>query len=181
MTIALNPSPWYRALLTYKNTQFQEFGSTLGALAYRWLLTHEQELAGLLGGDSDYVTVVPSKRGKTYENQPLRRALGMVGPMIPRMREAVRCVTPISERMFDYNPDIFETVLDVSGDRVILVEDTWISGATALSAAGALLRDGAASVVITPIAREMKPSFHGKEHPYLQYLGGNYVLDSWPR
>jgi hypoxanthine-guanine phosphoribosyltransferase len=81
-----------------------------------------------------------------------------------------------------YEPGIFDTVEDVDGDRVLLVEDTWISGATALSAAGNLLEAGANSVVIVPLAREMKLAYHRDLSPeYISYLDGLYDVKSWPR
>jgi orotate phosphoribosyltransferase len=68
------------------------------------------------------------------------------------MREVLRGRPPTSAgRPRSYEPGIFDTVEDVEGDRVLLVEDTWISGATALSAAGNLfpnLRAGEYSVCI---------------------------------
>ena len=182
MTVALNPSTWYHTLLNYKTVQFREYGTILGSLAYRWLNQHHDRLAATLGGEPDYVAVVPSKKGRTtYETQPLRRALATVAPMRDRLREVLRCARPVTERLREYRPEIFEAANDVRGHRIVLVEDTWISGATALSAAGALLDAGAESVVITPIGREMKPAFHGEEHPYLTYLEHDYDLEAWPR
>jgi hypothetical protein len=181
MTIAENPSPWYSALYTYKKTQFREHGGRIGALAYRWLRTHEEQLAALLGGDADYVTVVPSKRGISYEWQPLKKALSLVRPMGQMMREVLSCPKQYVGRLTTYKPELFNIITGVDGDRIVLVEDTWISGATALSAAGALLEAGAESVVLTPIAREMKPLFWGKTHVYCGYIDGEYDIDFWPR
>lgn len=42
----------------------------------------------------------------------------------------------------------------VSGRRIVLVEDTWVSGSPAVSTAIALRRAGAAAIVLTPIARK---------------------------
>ena len=181
MSIALNPSPWYAALLTYKSGEFHEHGPTLGALAYRWLAVHADNLAVLLDGAADYVTIVPSKRGVSYDDQPLRKALAVVRPMQAQMRQVLRCPNRLTERLREYRSEIFEVVRRVKRDRIVLVEDTWIGGATALSAAGALMDAGATSVAIAPIAREMKPSFHGKDHPYLDYLEGNFDIEFWPR
>ncbi len=73
---------------------------------------------------------------------------------------------------------------EVSDERVILIEDTWVSGATALSAAGALLDRGAESVAILPIARMVEPdpwnSCYGG-HPYLGVLETPYDPAEWPR
>jgi hypothetical protein len=182
MTIAPNPSTWYSALWTYKGGQFHEHGPTIGALTYRWLRAHRRDLEDLLDGPIDYLTIVPSKRGKeTYATQPLRLALSLVPAMGKRVKETLRCDRPLTTRLADYDPSVFETVRDVAGDRIILIEDTWISGATALSAAGNLIEAGAAAVVVVPIAREIQTAFHGPTHPYMQYLTGEYNVAAWPR
>lgn len=182
MTIVENPSDWYFALLTYKQTQFREHGPTLGALAYEWLTAHRADLPELLGGEPTHTTIVPSKKGRTtFETQPLRRALALVQKMEAEVQELLRCAAARSTRLMACDPGVFETVADVDDARIVLIEDTWITGSTALSAAGALLEAGAASVVITPIAREMKKSFHGEDHPYRKYIAGEYDLHSWPR
>src|SRR5437763_51405 len=156
MTIAVNPSVWYSMLLTYKKGQFPENAPIVSAVAYEWLKKHAKDIAGVLGGRADVVTIVPSKRGHSYEAQPLRRALATIPAFAKRLSPALRCVRPdLGERM-KYVPEIFEPVdpRAVKYKRVLLIEDTWISGATAVSAAGALLRAGAKRVLIVPIARE---------------------------
>lgn len=184
MTIAENPSAWFWALQTYKRTEFREHASTIGSLANRWLYAHRQRLIDLLDHNNpDFMTVVPSKKGtSTYATQPLRRAVEIVSPPALEMRETLRCVAPMAERLTTYDPGIFETVADVEGAHIILVEDTWITGATALSAAGNLLEAGAEAVVITPIARDMKRAYHAERSPeYIEYLEPEYDLDWWPR
>ena len=182
MTVAENPSDWYSALMTYKRTQFVEHGSTIAALAYEWVKAHAGNLADLLDGHATHVSLVPSKNaGITFDSQPLRRALALVRPMSENLRELLRCVSTRSKRLMECDPGVFDTVADVDGARIILIEDTWITGSTALSAAGTLLEAGAASVVITPIAREMKRSFHGDDHPYRKYIEDKYDLNVWPR
>ena len=59
-----------------------------------------------------------------------------------------------------YNSSAFSAgTTSVVGERVLLMEDTWVTGATAISAAGALLREGASGVMVMPIARAVSPSF----------------------
>lgn len=45
------------------------------------------------------------------------------------------------------------------GKRVLLVEDAWVTGATAVSAAGSLVEAGAAEVLVLPIARIIDGGF----------------------
>jgi len=72
MTAALNPSPWYTRLATYKRGN-PELAPLLGALAATFLEVHAGPIAALLGGAPTLLTTVPSKRGIPYEAQPLRR------------------------------------------------------------------------------------------------------------
>ena len=174
MTVAENPSPWYGILKKYKAGQFQEYGVVVASVAYQWLKRHHRRIAGLLGGDADFVTIVPSKRRVTYAAQPLRHALALVPKFGNRLNELLRCEDATLYGRSKYAPEMFAPLdpRGLRGRRIILIEDTWITGATAVSAAGAMYEAGAESVVITPIAREMKPSFHGEEHPYRTLIAG---------
>ena len=69
----------------------------------------------------------------------------------------------------------------IARKRIVLIEDTWITGATAVSAAGALLDAGADSVVIAPIARDFRVLYHAEDHPYLAHIARGYDVRFWPR
>jgi hypothetical protein len=53
--------------------------------------------------------------------------------------------------------DRFEATADVGGKSILLIEDTWVTGQTPVSAAISLAEAGAASIVILPIARMVYP------------------------
>ena len=53
----------------------------------------------------------------------------------------------------------FQTVRDMDGKRILLIDDTLTTGATAQSAASALSNRGATVVGILTIGRMIKPSF----------------------
>jgi adenine/guanine phosphoribosyltransferase-like PRPP-binding protein len=55
--------------------------------------------------------------------------------------------------------DGFEPNRDVSGDRILLVDDTFTTGARVQSAASTLACAGAIVVGIVPIGRVIKPEF----------------------
>ena len=81
-------------------------------------------------------------------------------------------------------PEVEPGPTGVSDERVILIEDTWVTGATALSAAGALLGRGVESVAILPIARMVELGFWNSRyggHPYLGVLEKPYDPAEWPR
>ncbi len=182
MSIARNPGTWYSILQSYKKGAWQEYAPVVASLAYEWLTVHTFDVESLLGGPIDLFTIVPSKRaGVTYDSQLLRLALSIVTPIAERMAVTLKCVNPAAYGRTKYSPEIFETLPVAAGKRIVLIEDTWITGATAVSAAGALLNGGARAVVITPIARDFRVQFHGDDHPYIALIAIDYNVSVWPR
>lgn len=181
ITSALNPSSWYARLATYKrgNTQHMPL---LPTLTYRYLNAHDAKFASMLGGQTDFLTIVPSKRGSDYSSQPLRKALAMVEPLKKQLTQTMTFDASHPIRRREYQPAAFpadRTV--VNGARIVLVEDTWVTGATAVSAAGSLLDAGAAGVVILPIARCVDDTYWPQDHPYRVFIDGEHDISHWPR
>jgi len=186
-SIAPNPGRWYRRLATYK-AGHPAFRAHLAALAWTYVERHEGALAGLAGGPLTLVSPVPSKRGRSYEDQPLRQALAVVLPLQERLGETLRFVPdPDVNLRRDYYPDCFDGgPTSVVGERVLLIEDSWVTGATALSAAGSLLSRGAEGVAILTLARVFDVNYWtGTDHPYYAHLLGEdrdrFDSDRWPR
>lgn len=179
MTSCLNPSPWYRRLYTYKHGR-PDYGPILASLTLIWLRQHLDEIEELLGGSASVTTIVPSTRGPDFESQRLRQSLSLAPPIRESLRHALSHVDGESVNSNEYNPDAFEAgPVSVGGERVLLIEDTWLTGATALSAAGALLREGAEQVVITPLARS---SFENNcIQVYAERMVQDYDPTFWPR
>lgn len=179
MTTALNPSPWYSRLATYKRGRV-DAGLDLAALTFEFLSCHQDDLASLLGGRIDLMTSVPSKRQlHSPEDQPLFAILRKIAglPLEPLLHYR----TGQSLQRGEYAPGRFEAISKkVSTSTVVLIEDTWVTGATATSAAGALLEAGAETVAILPIARAINDDWLG-DHPYRAALKQPYDLDRWPR
>lgn len=102
-------------------------------------------------GRPSHVAVVPTARGRPGAH-PLRR---LITPYLgwPWAELAARP----DQRERDLDPDRFDAapVLDA---RVLLVDDTWTTGASAQSAAMALRRAGARSVATVVIGRHVGPS-----------------------
>lgn len=63
------------------------------------------------------------------------------------------------------------------------MEDSWVTGATGVSAAGALHRERAAAVVILPIARAINEDWLSQpvHHPYRAAMRELYDIERWPR
>lgn len=184
MTSALNPSRWYSALASYKGFQ-PGLGVVLASVAHHFLHSRATQIRNLLGSDPDLITIVPSKRGITYAAQSLRAALSLIEPIARRLRQTLSHVEGQTVPRRGYNPAAFApSGTGVTGMRILLVEDAWVSGATALSAAGALLDAGATDVLIMPIARVIDQGFWPDDHPYRIAMRKPWDPDdasAWPR
>lgn len=183
ITTVINPGLWYTKLQTYKTLQ-KEHGALLASLVYEYTRTHQEEIRRSLGGDPSFITVVPSKRGIDFEHQPLRLALARIKPLADMLVEAVRFKNTESLGRKEYNPSVFRASKNSAGKRIVLIEDTWVTGATALSSAGCLLEAGAESVLILTVARMVEASFWDKDHPYLVAMKvpfDPYDPNRWPR
>lgn len=181
MTVAPSPGPWYTRLATYK-TFHPEHGTLLASLTYLYLAHHESDIAAVLGGEPDVITFVPSTRGVAPDQQPLRRTLGLVGPMNERTEVLARHVPGRVIGRREYAPDAFTATDRARGRRIVLVEDMWVTGARAASVAGALYDGGAESVIIMPISRKVEPgsSYFPPDLPYFQEIDEEYDIRRWP-
>jgi hypothetical protein len=133
----------------------------LAAVLWRFLLAHEQCVAraGLVS-HFRLVTTVPSGDRIRDQSHPLRRIVGqLVGPTreryMPLLRRSQLEVPP---RRVD--PRKFEPTRKLAGESVLLIDDTWTTGASARSAAAALARAGAGSVGAVVIGRYVNRDWH---------------------
>ena len=179
MSVVLDPSLWYSILWTYKRLQFKDYAPIIAALSWAFIHTFSEEISQSLGGEPDVWTFVPSTReGVTFENNRLRAALGLVEGMRARLSNTLTYVSGESLAHNTYNPTGYVAGPNsVQGSRVVLIEDTWISGSRAVSAAGALYREGAESVLVLPIARKIDRTCHPD---YLEASSASFQL-RWPR
>ena len=100
-----------------------------------------------------HVSVVPSSRGRPGAH-PLRRlALPCVS------RPEARLITTGHEMpgCRDLDPGRFRAAGPLPGAAVLLLDDTWTSGASAQSAAGALRAAGARHVAVVVLGRHVGP------------------------
>ena len=184
MTSALNPSQWYSALRGYKEFQ-PNHGSAIASIAFHFFDTHASRIEAMLGGPPTVFTIVPSKQGKSYSQQPLRAALSRVETLKNRLRHTLLHRGSQTYARRQYCPEIFAPgPIEVRGERIVLIEDTWVTGATAVSAAGALLENGATAVGIFPVARVLNAEYWPGDHPYrlaMQREFDPYDPTRWPR
>src|ERR1022692_1552215 len=102
--------------------------------------------AGSTGGPT-HLAVVPTARGRPGPH-PLR---ALISPYVTAPW-AELSVLPGGHPVRELDPDRFAAA-PLPGARVLLVDDTWTTGATAQSAAMALRRAGASSVAIVVLGR----------------------------
>ena len=185
-TIAERPGPWYNRLATYK-AGHPEYRRHLVSVFWTFLRSHQEDIERHLGGPISMITPVPSKRGKSYSEQPLRSALAMP-TQIDDLLAPVLAYQPdpdVENLRRSYYPQCFQPAGESpSRERIVLVEDTWVSGATTVSAAGSLLDQGADSVLAVPIARVLDTDYW-RWSPYVTWIneqsGGDYESMPWPR
>jgi len=125
----------------------------VGALVSRFLWEHGSCVAP---GGWDAVAVVPSTTGRSGAH-PLAGAAGRVPWLAPQLVEALR---PAGARL-DHNAAddrAFAAVGEVAGLRVLLLDDTYTTGARAQSAASALARAGAEVPAIVTVGRVVTPA-----------------------
>jgi hypothetical protein len=136
----------------------------LAAVLWRHLVVHEPCLAAAVGLDRfQLVTAVPSGDRRRDRRHPLRTIVGgIVGQTRGRYeRLLVRSFVEVTPRTF--NPNKFRARRRLNGQSVLLIDDTWTTGASAQSAAAALKRAGAGSVAAVVIGRHLNREWHENE------------------
>jgi hypothetical protein len=161
------PGPLYTVLMGYKESPVDVARRRFTGLVAEQLTSHLDRhgpcLVAALGGAVDLVLPVPSSARPN--GAPLQHIAGL-GP------SATRAFGPPAR----WRPDLLRrshapvghmrphraafAVADpaaLAGARVLLLDDTYVSGSRAQSAAAALRRAGARSAVILPVGRILRP------------------------
>jgi hypothetical protein len=163
----------HQALTGYKRLSgplADSLAAGLAAVLWRQLEGHEDCLARAAGvGGFDVVTTVPSSDCSRQDCHPLQRLVGeLVAPVRPRYERLLRrtgaAVTPHQFTIHKY-----EAIRELEGRSVLLVDDTWTTGANAQGAAAALKRAGARTVAAVVIGRYVNRD-HGQNDRQLRAL-----------
>lgn len=173
----------HRALWGYKHlagTVAGRFQVELAAVLWRWLALHERCVAEAAGaGAFPLVTTVPSGFPDRDERHPLRSIVGeLVGPARERYEPLLartRTDVPVREA----RADKYRAQRKLSGEAVLLIDDTWTTGASAQSAAAALRGAGSGPVAAVVIGRHLNRDWYENDRR-LRALTRPYDWDRCP-
>lgn len=152
----------HRVLWGYKNSAVDEvrdrFSIQIAALLARFLASHRSCIATAAGYNWDTVTIVPSTR-----ERPGGHPLAGVLDMVKVLRGDYQPLLQPGSAHIDHNQaDDAGFTADVAaeGRRVLLVDDTFTSGARLQSAASALRLSGAEVVAGLVVGRVISPEWN---------------------
>ncbi len=153
--------PLNRALRGYKDDPLdvvrQEAAAGLAAVLERFLCAHEACAAAAAGVAAfSLVTTVPARADRN--RGPLRALVRGCPSVVGRY---ARALAPAGERPppHRFAAERFRALMRLDGAAVLLIDDTWTTGASAQSAAHALKRAGARRVALIVVGRHVNAGF----------------------
>ncbi len=167
------PGELHATLRRYKDGETGEdrrrYTALVVSLLARFLFDHGDCLRSCRAGGWDFITTLPStsRRGP----HPLSDAVRMVPWLAAQHQETLlRGPGPMGHNLA--NDHGFVVSPDVRGARVLVVDDTFTTGARAQSAASALQLAGARVIAIVPVGRVIDPDQGG--HTLAYWTRGSY-------
>jgi hypothetical protein len=142
----------------------RRFALQLAAVLWRFLELHERCATRAAGADAFFVvTTVPSGDRMRDEAHPLRWIVSdLMGPTRGRYQRLLRrSIADIAPRSFD--PEKYVAQRPLHGEPVLLIDDTWTTGANAQSAAAALKTAGAGPLAAVVIGRHVNREWHDND------------------
>jgi hypothetical protein len=154
----------HHALASYKRLSGEparRLRVELAALLWRHLFEHERCVARAAGvAGFELVSTVPSSACERDDQHPLQHMAGtLVAPTRDRYERLLECSgNAVAPRQF--HRDKFRARRSLEGEAVLLIDDTWTTGASAQSAATALKTAGAGAVAVVVIGRHLNREWH---------------------
>lgn len=136
------------------------FTIELAAVLWRFLARHESCLARRTGVDGfPVVTTVPSSDVERDAAHPLHTIVGrLVDHTADRFERLLwPSGTNVEHRTVDARK--YQPARALDGESVLLIDDTWTTGASAESAAHALSAAGASTIAVVVVGRHMREDF----------------------
>lgn len=172
----------HHALAGYKRPPAdvaQRFQLELAAVVWRHLQRHEACLARAAGvARFQLVATVPSSHAERDRNHPLHRIAGaLCGVTRDRHRRLLTRtgmpMTPRAERRDKFRAP------PLDGESILLLDDTWTTGANARSAAAALTSAGAGAIAVLVIGRHLRRDYRDN-HRRLAQLTSPFDWENCP-
>ncbi len=151
ITLSVHGELVHSHLRNYKDSPATGVRSRMSLRLAALLATFMANHAGCVG-DWDYATCIPSATRVALQPVVSRIAL-----FAGRCRQVLDATPDAEERVID--PDRFAVPVDVRGHRILLLDDTFVSGASMFSAAAALRGHGATIVGPVVIGRHIQPGW----------------------
>lgn len=153
----------HRALWGYKHLAGEiarRLRVELAAVLWRHLTRHEGCISSAAGIEGfELVTTVPSG-WREDGRHPLQAIVGeLVGPTRERHRPLL-ARTPTAVPLRESHPGKYLVTHELRGEPILLIDDTWTSGASAQSAAAALRQAGSGPVAAVVIGRHLNRDWH---------------------
>ncbi len=156
------PDQYWNVLRHYKDhesdTVRQTMSTILAATIARFVANHWACIRQMTSGEPTLVTTVPSTRGRAGTH-PLVSVVSRVGQLAPLYSDLLVKGPGVIARVRAVD-DGFLALRRLDGHRVLLVEDTFTSGARTQSAVSRLWLAGAASVGVLVAGRVVDPEWN---------------------
>jgi hypothetical protein len=125
-------------------------------LIWRYLEAHEHCVARAAGADAfPIVTTVPSGHRERDDQHALRWIVAeVVGPTRDRHERLLRR-SDVEVDAHAFDPEKYVAIGALNGEPVLLIDDTWTTGANAQSAAAALRAAGAGPLAAVVVGRHV--------------------------
>lgn len=154
----------HHALASYKRLSGEvarRLAIQLAALLWRFLDAHERCVAAAAGIEHfSLVTTVPSSDGARDEVNPLRWIVGEVATPTRKRHQRLLRRSEVPLPAHEFSRDKFRSARPLHGEAILLIDDTWTTGANAQSAAAALSVAGAGPVAAVVIGRHLNRDWH---------------------
>jgi hypothetical protein len=128
----------------------------IAAVLWRFLADHERCLASTVGLPAfDLVATVPSGDRQRDDGHPLRWIVGDIVGLTRDRYERLLSRSEVAVGTREFHAQKYLAVRALNGESVMLVDDTWTTGANAQSAAAALKTAGAGPTAAVVIGRHL--------------------------
>lgn len=162
------PSQLHHLLRHYKSgvypTREHDFSLKIISILCHFLARHAGCIGSVAGGGWDVITTVPSSGGRSGEH-PLISALRRV-PAVFGLHQELLAPGAVTLGHSHADDNGYRLTRGLNGERILLVDDTFTSGARAQSAASTLSLGSGVVVAIVPIGRVVNPQYSDTTREY---------------